>query len=223
NASDAIGETGGTVTVTTQQISLSPYGVAQVKKAACSRRHSLIDNDFKIGGLPSLKVKVLSENKEGFIHLDPVYGKHRSHFDPGFAVNKDAKFVCPECNISLVQQDTTCPECGSPALAFEISGQGIYEVCSSEKCNWERWEFVDSAGLSEYIEIKIKDTGSGISNDDLSKIFEPFFSTKGQKGTGLGLAVIWGIIDNHNGTITVESEVGKGTTFVIRLPLTQQR
>ena len=62
---------------------------------------------------------------------------------------------------------------------------------------------------------------SGISRDDLTKIFEPFFSTKGQKGNGLGLAVIWGIIDNHNGTINVESEVGKGTTFTIRLPFSQ--
>ncbi|MFA6598458.1 MAG: ATP-binding protein [Ignavibacteriaceae bacterium] len=223
NASDAIGEKGGTLTVTTHQISLSPYGVAQIKKATCSKRHNLIDNDFKIGGLPSIKVKVLSENNEGIIHLDPVYGKHRNHYELGFSVTKDAKFVCPDCNISLVQKEVTCPKCGSPILAFEVSGQGIYEVCSSEKSNWEKWEFVDSAGLSEYIEIKIKDTGSGINNEDLSKIFEPFFSTKGQKGTGLGLAVIWGIIDNHNGTITVESEVGKGTTFVIRLPLTQQR
>lgn len=82
---------------------------------------------------------------------------------------------------------------------------------------------MDSAGLKEYIQIKISDTGCGISNEDLPRIFEPFFSTKGQKGTGLGLAVIWGIIDNHNGTINVESELGKGTTFTIRLPLTQNK
>ena len=44
-------------------------------------------------------------------------------------------------------------------------------------------------------------------------------STKGQKGTGLGLAVTWGIIDNHNGMISVESEVGFGTTFIIQLPV----
>ena len=93
---------------------------------------------------------------------------------------------------------------------------------TSENSNWEKWDFVDSAGLKEYIEIKISDTGYGISNDDLPKIFEPFFSTKGQKGNGLGLAVIWGIIDNHNGTINVESEVGKGTTFTIRLPLSSK-
>jgi len=223
NASDAIGENGGTLTVTTHQISLSPYGVAQIKKALCPKRHNLIDTEFKIGGLPSLKIKVISENKEGVIHLDPVYGKHRNHFDLDFPITKETKFVCPDCSNSLIVNDKTCPDCGSPVLAFDTNGQGFYEVCSSEKNNWEKWEFVDSAGLSEFIEIKIKDTGSGINQDDLPKIFEPFFSTKGQKGTGLGLAVIWGIIDNHNGTINVESEIAKGTTFIIRLPLVQQR
>ena len=74
-------------------------------------------------------------------------------------------------------------------------------------------------GQKDYAEIKIEDNGSGITKDDLSKIFEPFFSTKGQKGTGLGLAVIWGIVDNHDGTIEVSSELKKGTTFTIRLPI----
>jgi two-component system NtrC family sensor kinase len=69
------------------------------------------------------------------------------------------------------------------------------------------------------IQIKIKDSGSGIPREALSKIFEPFFSTKGQKGTGLGLAVVWGIITEHNGTIGVESEENKGTTFTIQLPV----
>jgi two-component system NtrC family sensor kinase len=220
NASDAIGKEGGIITTITKHISLSPFGVAQIKKASCSKRHSLIDNEFKIDGLPALKVKVVSDNKEGIIHLDPVYGKHRNHYDLVFNIDKETKFVCPDCNSSLIQQDKTCPQCGAPVLAFEVSGQGVYEVCSSENRDWEKWNFVDSAGLKEYIEIKIGDTGCGISKDDLPKIFEPFYSTKGQKGTGLGLAVIWGIIDNHNGTINVESEIGKGTTFIIRLPLT---
>jgi signal transduction histidine kinase len=74
-------------------------------------------------------------------------------------------------------------------------------------------------GDREFVEIVVRDTGSGIARDELPRIFEPFYSTKGQKGTGLGLAVIWGIIDNHNGTITVESEVGAGTTFIIRIPV----
>jgi two-component system NtrC family sensor kinase len=77
---------------------------------------------------------------------------------------------------------------------------------------------MDEAGRKDYMEVKITDTGQGIPEEDLSRIFEPFYTTKKQKGTGLGLAVTWGIIDNHNGTIDVESELGKGTTFTIRLP-----
>ena len=223
NASDAIGKNGGVITILTKQIALAPVGIAQVKKAACPKRHSLIDNEYRIDGLPALKVKVISGGKEGIVHLDPVYGKHRNNFDIGFKIEKDAKFVCPECNNSIVEQDKVCPICGSPILSFEISGQGAYEVCSSINSNWERWDYVDSLGLKEFIEIRITDTGSGIAKEDLSKIFDPFFSTKGQKGTGLGLAVIWGIVDNHNGTINVESELDKGTTFIIRLPLSGQR
>jgi signal transduction histidine kinase len=223
NASDAISKDGGTITIATKQISLSPFGVAQIKKASCPKRHILIDNDFKIDGLPALKVKIISAGKGGIIHLDPVYGKHRNHYYPEVKIDNNTKFVCPDCDTSLVQPDKSCPKCGAPVLAFEINGQGIYEVCSSVNSNWEKWDFVDSSGLKEYIEIRISDTGCGISKDDLPKIFEPFFSTKGQKGTGLGLAVIWGIIDNHNGTINVESEEKKGTTFILRLPLTQQK
>ena len=70
----------------------------------------------------------------------------------------------------------------------------------------------------EYVQLEITDTGSGIAKENLSKIFEPFYSTKDQKGTGLGLAVVWGIVDKHGGTITVDSELGEGSTFTVRLP-----
>ena len=70
------------------------------------------------------------------------------------------------------------------------------------------------------VEIKVEDTGSGISEEDLTHIFEPFYSTKSEgNGLGLGLATVYGIIDRHNGTITVDSEVGKGTVFSIKLPV----
>ena len=72
-----------------------------------------------------------------------------------------------------------------------------------------------------YIRLEFSDTGHGISGDIIDKIFEPFFTTKPVgKGTGLGLSITYGIITKrHRGAITVISEVGKGTTFQIMLPV----
>ncbi|MBN2831399.1 MAG: PAS domain S-box protein [Candidatus Omnitrophica bacterium] len=69
----------------------------------------------------------------------------------------------------------------------------------------------------EYTQIAISDTGCGIPTNVLKNLFMPFFSTK-KEGTGLGLSICYNIIKNHNGSISVESQVGKGTTFIIKLP-----
>jgi two-component system, NtrC family, sensor kinase len=77
-----------------------------------------------------------------------------------------------------------------------------------------------AALLAKAIAIEIEDTGVGIPPEDMSKIFEPFFTTKEVgKGTGLGLAVCYGIITDHGGRLSVRSNVGKGTTFTILLPV----
>lgn len=71
-----------------------------------------------------------------------------------------------------------------------------------------------------YLRLEVKDTGTGIEPAILGKIFDPFFTTKGEsEGTGLGLSVVYGIVKGHQGTITVHSEIGVGTTFTILLPL----
>ncbi len=71
----------------------------------------------------------------------------------------------------------------------------------------------------EEVLLEVTDTGKGIQPENLSRIFEPFFTTKPEgQGTGMGLAVTYGIVSRHGGQIDVRSQVGEGTTFSIRLP-----
>jgi two-component system NtrC family sensor kinase len=69
------------------------------------------------------------------------------------------------------------------------------------------------------VRIEVRDTGVGIDEETQARIFEAFFSTKTQKGTGLGLWVSHGIVQGHGGTMKVRSKLGQGTTFVIALPV----
>lgn len=87
-----------------------------------------------------------------------------------------------------------------------VDENGHIQISTSEEDGW--------------LEIIFSDNGHGISEEHLSQLFTPFFTTKpvGQ-GTGLGLSISHGFIEEHNGNISVESEVGKGTTFKIRLPV----
>jgi two-component system, NtrC family, sensor kinase len=219
NATDAIAGSGGRISVTPSVISLSAHGLAPIRAAVCPKGHNLMDNEMRSYGFPTIRVKAVSNGNEGIINLDPVYGKHRNHYGIEIAKGKALRIACPQCNVSLVEEEIKCPECGSPVYAFEIPPHGMLEGCTNPECDWVMCKSLDEAGRKDYIEVKISDTGQGIPKDDLSRIFEPFYTTKRQKGTGLGLAVAWGIIDNHNGTIDVESELGKGTTFTIHLPL----
>ncbi len=84
----------------------------------------------------------------------------------------------------------------------------------------EKFDLKNSKVSGRYLKISVSDTGQGIQSDHLNHIFEPFFTTKEQgKGTGMGLAMVYGIVQNHGGHIDVSSEVGVGTTFRIYLPL----
>ncbi len=74
--------------------------------------------------------------------------------------------------------------------------------------------------VERFIELEFTDSGPGIAKENLDKIFDPFFTTKDTgHGVGLGLAISYGIVKEHKGTVSVESEIGKGTTFTVRLPV----
>jgi signal transduction histidine kinase/ActR/RegA family two-component response regulator len=75
--------------------------------------------------------------------------------------------------------------------------------------------------VNDAVEIAVSDTGTGMSQEIRSRVFDPFFTTKGKAGMGLGLAVCYGIIQRHAGSVAIESELGKGTTFRITLPVAE--
>jgi signal transduction histidine kinase/CheY-like chemotaxis protein len=90
---------------------------------------------------------------------------------------------------------------------------------SEEYCRIDKFELIPG----NYVEVEVKDFGVGIPKDILPSIFEPFFTTKAQgKGTGLGLSAVYGTIQQHKGSINVYSEVGKGTSFQLMLPITEK-
>jgi signal transduction histidine kinase len=113
-------------------------------------------------------------------------------------------------NLNKVTLDST----GILRCLVNLIGNGI-DACS-EKGGYVAVESrLDS---DDYFELEVSDTGCGMDQDTLKVLFTKFFSTKGSKGTGLGLPVVHKIVKEHQGSITVKSEPGQGTTFSMRLP-----
>ena len=83
----------------------------------------------------------------------------------------------------------------------------------------------ENIDAGDYVAIIVADAGEGISKDDMKKIFEPFYTKKkmGRSGTGLGMAVVWGTVKDHNGYIDLQSIDGKGTTFTLYFPISRKK
>ena len=83
----------------------------------------------------------------------------------------------------------------------------------------------ESIHEGDYVVVTVEDNGIGISTDDIERIFEPFYTKKvmGRSGTGLGMAVVWGTVQDHNGYINIESAEGIGTTFQLYFPVTREQ
>jgi PAS domain S-box-containing protein len=113
--------------------------------------------------------------------------------------------------------------CTNAAQAMEDEG-GVLEVGLENITMGSAAASKTGLPPGNYIQIKVSDTGPGIPEEHLAAVFEPYFSTKGpSEGTGLGLAVVHGIVESYGGKISVDSKLGRGTVFKIHLPVTPKR
>lgn len=108
--------------------------------------------------------------------------------------------------------------------AEAMPGGGKIIITTRNQYIDESQKAFDTIEEGDYVTLTIADTGVGISADDIERIFEPFYTNKamGRSGTGLGMAVVWGTVKDHNGYIDVRSKIDGGTTFTLYYPLTRK-
>jgi signal transduction histidine kinase/FixJ family two-component response regulator len=125
----------------------------------------------------------------------------------------------PQIRLALVADCTACV-LGDAVELREVLVNIIYNAIDAMPSGGEiRLSSQESNGR---VFLTISDNGTGMTPDVKSRLFDPFFTTKGKSGTGMGMAVSFGIIRRHNGSIDVESELGRGATFRISLPVAEE-
>ena len=108
--------------------------------------------------------------------------------------------------------------------AEAVAGPGVVTIKTENRYIDQPIPGYEETREGEYVVLRVADTGMGISATDLERIFEPFYTKKvmGRSGTGLGLAVVWGTVKDHNGYVDVHSEEGKGSDFILYFPVTRE-
>ena len=123
-------------------------------------------------------------------------------------------------NVLIQTNDTTVD--GDPDQLNQVFLNLINNACESMEESLVKNMEIKISRDAQFVIVEIKDTGCGIAAENYNKLFTPFFTTKKiGKGTGLGLAITYGIVKMHKGDIKFQSELGKGTTFFVKLPHTQ--
>ena len=109
---------------------------------------------------------------------------------------------------------------GNASHAMKDKGGDLFLKVTKEKLDHKIIRHSNEQLSGEYLKISISDTGTGIGEDTIHHIFDPYFTTKEVgEGSGMGLSVVHGLVKNHGGAITVDSQVGKGSTFTIYIPV----
>jgi signal transduction histidine kinase len=140
--------------------------------------------------------------------------------DPGESIEITLRLLRPRWAGRIdVQRDLASgPVEAAPGQLNQILMNLLANACDAIQDRGSIW--ITTRNEGDCVEISVRDDGAGIAPDDLQRVFDPFFTTKPQgKGTGLGLAITHGIVESHGGTIRIDSELGRGTTVTVRLPV----
>ena len=154
------------------------------------------------------------------------YVQHQVPTDIGRIITETVALMEPRAREQGIRLTHSC-EGLKPVLADPKNMEEIFNNLVSNAINYSPEGGrvnITARGLAEYMEIKVEDTGVGISPEELPKIFDKFYRVKHTKtrqvmGTGLGLSIVKGVVEAHQGTIDVESVVDKGTIFRLLLPM----
>jgi len=145
-------------------------------------------------------------------------------YNPRMQVNADLQADILNIMGSKIHLYKTIMNLVSNASEAMTNG-GILNIRTSNQYLDRAIRGYDEVREGDYVVLSMSDAGEGISASDMRHIFEPFYTKKvmGRSGTGLGLAVVWGTVKDHEGYIDVQSEVGKGTTFDLYFPVTREK
>jgi len=166
--------------------------------------------------------EVVDLNKLVFNYLrTPEFEKLKS-YHPDVKIRTDLEDNLLNIKGSPVHLGKTIMNLVSNA-AEAISGQGEVTIKTENRYLEHPLYGYEEMKEGDYVVLKVSDTGTGISGNDIKKIFEPFYTKKvmGRSGTGLGLAVVWGTVKDHHGYIDLLSKEGEGSTFILYIPVTR--
>ncbi len=160
----------------------------------------------------------LNDLVSNFLHT-PEYQKILS-FHPNVRVEKNINASLPFIKGSSVHLQKTVMNLISNAAEAQPGG-GTIRITTSDRHLDRPLKGYDQVEAGDYIVLGVEDNGSGIEPEDLKRIFEPFFTKKvmGRSGTGLGMTVVWGTVQDHGGYIIIDSTPGKGTIFDLYFPV----
>jgi CheY-like chemotaxis protein len=187
------------------------------------RAAAIVDDLLTLARRGVATMEAINLNKAVIEYLDsPEFAKLCS-FHPRVTI--DRQLVDNLLNISGSPVHLSKTVMNLVSNAAEAMPEGGTIAISTENCYVDRsLNGFEDVIEGEYVTLKVSDTGVGISPKDVEQIFEPFYTKKvmGRSGTGLGMAVVWGTVKDHNGFIDVKSVEGKGTTLTLYFPISRE-